>query len=169
MGIEIRIEDHSEDILRALEEKKEAVLEAWGQQGVSYVKNEITAAGRRDTGNLVNSFSHQVKEDEGAVYVGSPVSYAYFHEMGTGAYHDDSDGKQGRKGWWVYVPGDETHQVGNGKIYTKAEALRIMHALRNEGLDAHITQGVKPVHMVKNGIGDHVEQFKGIAETILKK
>lgn len=165
----IRIEDHSAETLKDLEAAKERILESWGQLGVTNAVDIITDASRIDTDAMRGSFSHQVQKSEDAVYVGSPISYAKFHEWGTGTYHDSSDGKQGRKGWWVYVPGDTDHQVGNGKVYSKQEALKIMFALRAKGLDSRITQGVKPLHMLKNGIGDHISDFKKIAEDELKK
>lgn len=140
--ITIRIEDHSGDILRALEEKKAQILEAWGQQGVTNVKNVITAESRVDTGAMRNSINHQVANDENAVYVGSNSSYAPFHEFGTGIYLESEDGRQGRQTPWRYQDRD-----GNW----------------------HITRGMKPIHMLKNGIGNHVSDFKKIAETELKK
>lgn len=140
--IAIRIEDHSSDILRALEEKKAQILEAWGQQGVTNVKNVITAESRVDTGAMRNSINHQVQESESAVYVGSNNEYIQFHEYGTGIYLESDDGRQGRQTPWRYQDRD-----GNW----------------------HITRGMKPIHMLKNGIGNHVSDFKKIAETELKR
>lgn len=140
--ITIRIEDHSGDILRALEEKKAQILEAWGQQGVTNVKNVITAESRVDTGAMRNSINHQVQESESAVYVGSNNEYIKFHEYGTGIYLESDDGRQGRQTPWRYQDRD-----GNW----------------------HITRGMKPIHMLKNGIGNHISDFKKIAEQELKK
>lgn len=140
--ITIRIEDHSGDILRALEEKKAQILEAWGQQGVTNVKNVITAESRVDTGAMRNSINHQVQESESAVYVGTNDSKAVYHEYGTGIYLESEDGRQGRQTPWSY-------QDSHGEW--------------------HWTRGMKPIHMLKNGIGNHVSDFKKIAETELKK
>ena len=140
--ITIRIEDHSGDILRALKEKKAQILEAWGQQGVTNVKNVITAESRVDTGAMRNSINHQVQESESAVYVGSNNEYIKCHEYGTGIYLESEDGRQGRQTPWRYQDRD-----GNW----------------------HITRGMKPIHMLKNGIGNHVSDFKKIAETELKR
>lgn len=140
--ITIRIEDHSGDILRALEEKKAQILEAWGQQGVTNVKNVITAESRIDTGAMRNSVNHQVQESESAVYVGSNNEYIKFHEYGTGIYLESDDGRQGRQTPWRYQDRD-----GNW----------------------HITRGMKPIHMLKNGIGNNIPEYKQIAEDILKR
>ena len=136
---EIRVVDHSGEVLKELDAKIERILEAWGQQGVSYVKQVITAESRVDTGAMRNSFSHQVDAGENAVYVGTNNEYALYHEYGTGIYADNGKGRQTP---WVY-------QDAHGEW--------------------HRTSGMKPIHMIKNGIGIHVNDFKKIAEDELKK
>lgn len=101
-----------------------------------------------------------MQPDEQAIYIGSNVSYAPYVELGTGKYY-----KGGRRGWWVYVKGNETPKGKNpGKIYTKEEALRIMFALRRKGLDAHITDGSEPKPYIKPAVADHAQRYKGIIE-----
>jgi len=139
MSVEFEIRaDNSAEVLRELEAKTEAILEAWGQQGVSHVKNIITQESRVDTGAMRNSITHQVEDGESAVYVGTNNEYAIYNEYGTGIY---AEGGKGRQTPWRYV--DD----------------------RGEG---HWTRGMKPIHMLKNGIADNVEEFKQIAEEILK-
>ena len=41
-----------------------------------------------DTGNLKNSLTHSVDEDELSVTIGTPNRYAVYVEMGTGLYVD---------------------------------------------------------------------------------
>lgn len=136
---EIRVVDHSGEVLKELDAKIERILEAWGQQGVSYVKQVITEQSRVDTGAMRNSFSHQVDAGENTVYVGTNNEYALYHEYGTGIYADNGKGRQTP---WVY-------QDAHGEW--------------------HRTRGMKPIHMIKNGIGNHVNDFKKIAEDELKK
>lgn len=138
-SINIRIEDHSGDVLRELFEKEKAVLEAWGQQGVSHVKEVITRESRVDTVALRNSINHQVEASENAVYVGTNQEYAIYNEFGTGIY---LEGGGGRQTPWTY-------QDSRGEWHT--------------------TRGMKPIHMIKNGIGNNIPEFKQIADDILKK
>ena len=135
----ITIEDHSDEVLKALEENKEAILEAWGQQAVSHAKSNITAAGRVDTGALRNSISHQVELDEGAVYVGTNQDYAIYNEYGTGIY---LEGGGGRQDPWSY-------QDSKGNW--------------------HRTRGMKAIHFLKNAITEHFNEYKSIAESLLKR
>ena len=131
--------DHTDEVLRDLEGAKERILEAWGQQGVSHVKQIITAESRIDSGDMRNSITHEVDNSDGKVYVGTDVEYAIYNEYGTGIYADNG---KGRKTPWFYVDA------------------------KGEG---HWTRGMKPIHMIKNGIGDHISEFKQIAENELKK
>ena len=89
--------DNSEEVIRALEIQMDAALEAVGNQAVSHAKRNITRAGRRKTGNLVNSMNHHVWGD--TCYVGTNTKYAIYHEFGTGIY---AEGGKGRKTPWTY-------------------------------------------------------------------
>lgn len=135
----VRVEDHSGEVLKELDAHIDRILETWGQVGVTHVKDVITAASREDTGAMRNSINHQVANDENAVYVGTNQEYAIYHEHGTGIY---AEGGKGRKTPWSY-------QDSHGEW--------------------HRTRGMKPIHMIKNGIGDHISEFKQIAENELKK
>lgn len=72
----IRIEDHSGDVLRKLEQRKTAILETCGQTAATHAKNIITRFSRVDTGAMRNSINHQVQSSEDAVYVGTNNEYA---------------------------------------------------------------------------------------------
>ena len=157
--------DNTDQVLAEVKRKAQAALEACGNQAVTHAKQNLTAAGRRDTGNLINKITHKVQKD--ACYVGTNVSYAIYNEVGTGKFAADGNG---RKGWWVYVVGEgaKKNRV-TGKIYSKEEAAKIMMYLRSKGLDARMTDGMKPTHFLKNAIQDHVDEYKSIIENELKK
>ena len=147
----IRIEDHSADVLRELETRIQAGLEACGDHAVDFAQNVITAGVPRNPGSwyhsrgaagLKGSISHQVQMGEHAMYVGSNFETAPYNEYGTGIYLESDDGRQGRQTPWSY-------QDSHGEW--------------------HRTRGMKPIHMIKNGIGDHISDFKKIAEDELIK
>lgn len=149
----------------ALQAQTRALLEAWGQQGVSYAKKNITSAGRRDTGAMINSMTHVVDMGKKQVHIGTNISYAVYHELGTGTY---ATSKKGRKGWWVYVAHNSGKKAkATGKIYTKEEALRIAAILRSKGLDARVTNGIKPIHFLKKAVDEHKDVYKEIAKKYL--
>lgn len=77
--VDVKIEDHSEEIRQAAKEQTLAWLEAIGQDAAS------TAAfvAPVDTGRLKNSIDSAVVEDEQAVYIGTNVEYAPYQEFGT--------------------------------------------------------------------------------------
>lgn len=72
------------------------------------------------------------------VYIGTNIEYGVWNEVGTGIYADDG---QGRKSPWAY-------QDSKGQW--------------------HNTKGLKPVHFLKNAVSEHIDEYKQIAESILK-
>lgn len=166
MGIEVKLTDNSGLYLNAFQSQIEAALEAVGQQAETHAKQNLTAAGKRDTGDLVNSIAHEVRISEDAVYIGTNVEYAKYVEHGTGKF-GESGGTGG--GWWVYVTGGSAGQNKvHGKRYTEAEARQIVAILKSKGLDAHMTQGQKPTHFLKKAASEHGQEYKHIVESILK-
>ena len=103
-------EDHIQDVLRATAEQVVAALEACGAQAVTYAINNITEQGAVDTGNLRNSLTFQM-ENENTVQIGTAVEYAPYVEMGTGIYASDGTG---RKTPWVYKDGEGNWHTTKG-------------------------------------------------------
>ena len=138
MGFEFTFKDNTDEVLADYDRKERAVLEAWGQQGETHAQQNVTASGRVDTGDMRDKITHIVEMGENAVYVGTNVEYAIYHEIGTGIY---VEGGGGRQTPWRY-------QDAKGNWHT--------------------TQGITPIHFLKNAIADHIDEFKAIAERILK-
>ena len=86
-------------------------------------------------------WDHRVDEGEMAAHVGSQHEAGYWEEFGTGSHALNGDG---RKGWWVYVEGQDSGK--GGKSYSsKAEAEEAAEFLRKvKGLDAYATDGIDP-------------------------
>lgn len=164
MGVEVI--SHREEVLAALRQQTEAALEAMGIQAESHATQNVTAAGRVGTGALRNSISHQVKVQDRVCYVGTNLKYAPYHEFGTGAFAEGPGG--GRKGWWVYVPGSSGSPARSGRSYSFAQAKQIVAILRRKGLDAHMTQGIKAIHFLKNAVADHKDEYNAIARQYLR-
>lgn len=135
---DVKFIDNSDEVLDAMTEAIRASLEAVGQQAVSHAKQNITAAGRVDTGALRNSVSHQVDMSENAVYVGTNQEYAVFHEMGTGIY---TEGGGGRQTPWSY-------QDAKGEW--------------------HRTRGLRPIHFLKNAVAGHIDEYIDIIKKIMQ-
>lgn len=162
----VNVISHRAEVLAALATQITAGLEACGIQAVSHTKNNITAAGRvGTTGAMRNNISHLVQGK--TCYVGTNNKYAIYHELGTGAFAEGSGG--GRSGWWVYVPGSSGSPARSGRHYTFAEAKKIVAILRRKGLDAHMTQGVKAVHFLKNAVADNASEYNGILKQYLRR
>ena len=128
--------DHSGEVLREFARRAEIALDTCGGQAESYAKKTIDAAGRVDTSDMLNSVSHRVQDQE--VYVGTNISYAIYHEFGTGIY---TTGGGGRKSPWAY---------------------------KDAKGEWHRTVGIAPIHFLKNAVADHVSEYKQIFNKIMR-
>ena len=136
--IDIRMDDHSEEVLAILKDQILLGMEAVGQEAEGNAKDNLTAFPRVDTGRLRNSVSHAVEGEEQAVYIGTNVEYGVYVEYGTGKYADNG---QGRQTPWAYK-----------------DAKGVWHW----------TAGMKPSHFLRNSVADHGDRYKAILEAALK-
>lgn len=77
-----RLEDHSEEVLKAMNGAVLRGLEKCGLVAEGYAKKLVNSPGKRGTGYLRNSITHTVNMEEKAMYIGSPVSLCQLHRSG---------------------------------------------------------------------------------------
>ena len=85
--------DNSKEVLAAMHEDAARALEKCGLVAEGYAKKLCPV----DTGNLRNSITHTVDEQEPAAIIGTNNEYAAYVELGTGKYAEG-----GRPTPWVY-------------------------------------------------------------------
>ena len=110
-------------------------------------------------------WKHQVNENSMEAQVGSQHEAGYWEEFGTGELAKHGDG---RKGWWVYVEGQDS---GNGgKSYaTKEEAEEAATFLRRvEKLNAYATNGIEPNEPLRRAFVSAQPVVQAIFEDKLK-
>jgi phage gpG-like protein len=148
---DIRIVDHTGEVMRLFDERLAIALNMVGMQAEAHAKQiisdsnvyggvDLTRYGERDnsrvdTGRLRNSVTHTVVQNE--VYIGSNVKYAAYHELGTGIYASQPGGRQTP---WTYV---DRHGVG------------------------HVTKGLYPIHFLKKSASEYLDEYKAILNTVL--
>lgn len=126
MGFEIN--DNSADVKAAFEAAIWNALAKCGFTAEDYAKKLCPVV----TGNLHNSITHEIVDDEHAVYIGTNNEYAAYVEIGTGKY---AEGGGGRPTPWVY-------QDAQGKW--------------------HYTHGRKPKPYLKPAVADHKDKYREI-------
>ena len=89
----VTIHDHSAEVSAEIKAALLRGLEKVGLVAEGYAKKLCPV----DTGNLRNSITHTVDEEEPAAYIGSNTEYAAYVELGTGKYVSG-----GRPTPWVY-------------------------------------------------------------------
>jgi len=81
--VEVRIESHIEEFTDEMKAKVLDWLDAIGEDAASTTANIVATIPLVKTGRLMNSFERAVVQDEQAVYIGTNVPYAKYHEFGT--------------------------------------------------------------------------------------
>ena len=89
----VQFTDNSKEFLEAMQQAAVRALEKCGLTAEGYAKKLCPV----DTGNLRNSITHTVDEEEPAAYIGTNNEYAAYVELGTGKYVSG-----GRPTPWVY-------------------------------------------------------------------
>ena len=77
--MEIKFTDNSKEVLEAMQQAALRALEKCGLTAEGYAKKLAPV----DTGNLRNSITHTVDEEEPAAYIGTDVEYAPYVCLGT--------------------------------------------------------------------------------------
>lgn len=126
--------DNSKEVLAAMHEAAARALEKCGLVAEGYAKKLCPV----DTGNLRNSITHMVDEQEPAAIIGTDSEYGAYVELGTGIY---AEGGGGRPTPWVY-------QDAKGNW--------------------HYTRGNKAQPFLKPAAADHAGQYRDILESELK-
>jgi hypothetical protein len=130
----VEITDNSKEVSGAIHAALLRGLEKIGLVAEGYAKKLCPV----DTGNLRNSITHVVDEQEPAAIIGTDSEYGAYVELGTGIY---AEGGGGRPTPWVY-------QDAKGNW--------------------HMTHGNKPQPFLKPAAADHVRQYRDILESELK-
>ena len=133
----VTFNDYSPQVLAEMHDAVLRALERIGEQAEGYAKDLCPV----DTGQLQNSISHAVEEDENTVYIGvpgGPTSYGAYVELGTGIY---AEGGGGRPTPWVY-------QDAKGNW--------------------HWTRGNPAQPFLKPAVADHAQTYRNIIEDEMK-
>lgn len=130
----VEITDNSKEVSGAIHAALLRGLEKIGLVAEGYAKKLCPV----DTGNLRNSITHVVDEQEPAAIIGTDSEYGAYVELGTGIY---AEGGGGRPTPWVY-------QDAKGNW--------------------HYTRGNKAQPFLKPAAADHAIQYRKILEDELK-
>lgn len=132
--MDFKLIDRSDEVKEAFDAALRKGLETCGLVAEGYAKKLCPV----DTGNLRNSISHTVDEQEPAAIIGTNSEYAPYVELGTGIY---AEGGGGRPTPWVY-------QDASGNW--------------------HWTRGNRAQPYLKPAVADHADKYRAIIEVALK-
>lgn len=118
----------------------------------------------KGNGDLRRSITSKLENDVGIVF--TPLEYAPYVEYGTGLFAENGQGRQDVP--WVYIEGGTSKKADKSKKYTLEEAKQAVAYLKEKGLDAAYTYGMKPTPYMRPALNENREQIKRIlGETLL--
>ena len=161
MESDVIIKSNLKEVEQATQQAIFKALNIVGGMAESDVKDKTPV----DSSNLIQSITHQVNAEDKEVYIGTAVEYAPYVEYGTGIY-SDKGGRLG--GYWIYVKGEPYSGDKGHKSYSFEEASQIVARMRAKGLDAHMTQGRKPTHFMRDAINENIDKYQKVIATELK-
>lgn len=116
---------------------------------------EREAKKKAPKGTIAGSITSTIDGTQGIVY--TPVEFAPYVELGTGKFSIHPQG--GRKELpWVYVEGS-TVKSSKKTIYTDQSARQMVAAMREDGLDAHMTYGQHPQPFMRPAIDENRDRI----------
>ena len=157
--------DYSAEVIEGMEAALIAGLEeAAGEIEAMTIRN--SRQGHR-YGDILATALWDKMVDEGAkeASVGSPYEAGYWEEFGTGEHALNGDG---RKGWWVYVEGQDSGK--GGKSYSSREEAEeaALFLRRVKNLDAYATNGIDPNRPLHRAFSSAKPVVQAIFEDKLK-
>lgn len=168
MPSEVVLIDNSATFKAALAEEVYAWLYTWSNEIASQAKRNCKMDGNVGV-QLRGSYTAVVDTEAREAKIGSPLESAYWEEYGTGSHADTvkNGGKPGRPMWWVYVT-DKTPRADHPIYRTEKEAKAIAAAWREDGEDAHASNGTDPHYTLERAFANTKHKAKADARTRLR-
>lgn len=146
MAGNVEFKDYSMHVKAELDDTTMAWLHTWAPEIAAQAARSCQMDGQLGT-QLRGSYDAKVDEGKGEGLVGTPMEAGYWEEYGTGEHAAHGDG---RKGWWIYIPGQTSG--GGGKSYATREEAELMaeHIRQEYGKTAIVTDGREPAYTLEN-------------------
>ena len=157
----VEFQDNS---VRVKAEMNSAVIAFLHEAGLT-LQRQAANNTRVSSGDTAAAWDYVVDEGALEAVIGNPMQNAIWEEFGTGEY---ALKKNGRKGYWVYVKGNDGTSSRSQNQYTLQEAKEVAAYLRSQGLDAHYTNGKKPSRAFHNAYIAKKDAIIRQAEKVLK-
>lgn len=145
----MKVNDHTDDVLAAVDEKIKLALDLMGEVAEGYAKEDCPV----DTGLLRNSITHAVS--------GQTPSISSYHAERTSTGQSSTTGNTGS----VRI-GRYSGNIGNGNENVCYVGTNVEYAPYVEFMD-NLHHNVGKAHFLRDGALNHVNEIKAVAETAL--
>lgn len=168
----VKFEDFSMEVIAELNEETIAWLYETAEEIKSQAQRNTSTEGwtNSERTQLRENYDYKVDEGAGKAFVGNKLVQGFWEEWGTGEHAAHNDG---RKDWWIYIPGESG---GNGKsnhyktreeaeqmaAYIKAKYNKI--AVVTNGREPHYTLENAKIKVEPGAVEDLKDRLKGMSE-----
>ena len=134
----VEFEDNSVRVKAAMSD----AVNQWLREASGELESQVKRNTRVDTGQLQNSWTHNVDESAQEAKVGSPLENAIWEEFGTGQYALNGDGRKtawtykDRKGIWHKTTGKKPNRALNNAFTSMKSKLQARLEQIMKGLGA---------------------------------
>jgi len=145
----VTVTDYSVQVKARLSQAVRNALYESGSEVASHANSNVQM--QNDAGQkLRGSYTCSVNATGDKATVGTPHEEGLWEEFGTGSHADlaKNGGIPGRPEWWVYVT-NETPRATQPVYLTENEAKAIAAGLREQGKDAHASDGYDPSYTLE--------------------
>lgn len=147
--IEIHVDSHVSDVMKAVDEKIMLALDLMGEVAEGYAKEDCPV----DTGLLRNSITHAVS--------GQTTSISSYHAERTSTGESATSGTTGSVGFGAY-----SGAIGSSGVKECYVGTNVEYAPYVEFIDSY-HHPVGKAHFLRDGAVNHVNEIKAVAETAL--
>lgn len=148
----VKFEDFSYQVIAELNDTTIAWLDETASAVVTHAKRNTSTEGwtNSERTQLRGSYSYELDEGAGKALVGNKLEQAYWEEWGTGEHAAHKDG---RKDWWIYIPGESGGGGESNHYKTREEAERMAEYIKVKygKKKVVVTNGREPHYTLENG------------------
>lgn len=139
----VTVTDNSLQIKGKMSTAVRRVLYEVGSEVAAHANSNVKM--KDDAGQKLRGSYRVERTDYNKVEIGTALEEGLWEEFGTGSHADTvkNGGIPGRPMWWVYVT-NETPRTDNPVYRTEEEAKGMAAGLREQGKDAHASNGNDP-------------------------
>lgn len=166
----VTVTDYSLQVKGKMSSAVRRVLYEAGSEVAAHANSNVKS--KYEAGEKLRGSYRVARTDYNKVEIGTALEEGFWEEFGTGSHADmvKNGGIPGRTEWWVYVPYETPRVIHHINCIhrTEAEAQAVAASLREQGKDAHASNGNDPNYTLEKAFLAKKEAVKRAIENAVR-